>query len=150
MSVQRRFLSLCFALLLFPLSIGTAQEKVYKGKVYDSHNYQYSLTGLSVSGVTVFHLRVLDTEFRLDLEKIRSLTVVPGTESPYQGYVLADVVLRDGAVARAWVDFENYWIEGVDDKLGVVIKIKLTDIVRLDLTTETLRPAPAPVSVTPL
>jgi hypothetical protein len=139
-------------LLLLPFSWCGAQEKVIKGKVSDSQNYQYSLTGLSVSGVTVFHLKILDTEFRLQLEKIRSLAVVlePVTEPPNKGYVLADVTLNDGSVSRAWIDFENYWIEGVDEKLGEKLKIKLTDVVRLDLITEILPPAPAPASSTPL
>jgi hypothetical protein len=133
-------------LLLFPLHPGGAQEMVIKGKIVDQANSQYSLTGLSVSGVRVLHLKIGDTEFRLELEKIRSLAVVPEppAEPPFKGYVLADVTLTDGSVSRAWVDFENYWLEGLDEHLGVTLKIRLTDVVRLDLTAEKPPPAPSP------
>ena len=139
-------------LLLLCPARGTAQESIIKGKIVDTNNRAYELTGLTVSGMRVFHLKIGDAEFKLDLEKIRSLAVVadPGAAPPFQGFILCDIVLTEGTVVRAWVDFENYLIEGTDEHLGVKLTVKLTDVVRLDLTAEPVSPAPAPTSTVPL
>jgi hypothetical protein len=138
-------------LCLFSPSLCHAQEKTIKATVTDRQNNRFNLTGMTISGVTVVHILLKDSESRVNLEKIRSISVVaePAVPPPFKGYVLADIILVEGGSSRVWIDFENYWAEGVDETLGITIRIPLTDIARLDLTTAVVPPSPQTQSSTP-
>jgi hypothetical protein len=133
-------------LLLIALGLGSvaAQEKFYKAKVIDNQNNQYSLSNVAISGTTVFHCRLKDTVFTLDFSKVRSLAINPQAASPFQGYMPANFTLADGGSAQAYVDLDNFWLEGTEDNFQVRIQIKLSEVVRLDLTEEVIPPSPSP------
>jgi hypothetical protein len=139
-----------FSLLVSGLTFVQAQEKVYKLRLTDNQNRQYSLTQATLSGANVFHCRLKDTLFTIAFDQVRSLTVNPQADSPFKGFVLANFVLAAGNAAQAYVDLDNYWVEGTEVNFNVRIKIKLIEVVRLDLTTEvkppppSIEPAPSP------
>lgn len=150
-----RFITLARPILFIALLSGgmtsaAAQEATYDAKVVDDQNNNYSLSGFTISGTTVFHCRLKDTVFTLGFEKIRSLTVNTQAASPYTGYKPAVFVLADGRTAQTYVDLDNYWLEGTEDNFNVPIRIKLAEIVSLNLTAEaapqapTISPSPSP------
>lgn len=146
MAIKKRFLPLIPVLMLVILALLTPQEQSrFSGVVVDRENNSYNLSGLSVSGETFFHCRLKDAVFTVSFEKIQSVAFPEMTaESPYKGYVFADLVMVTGNQSRVYLNLENYWLEGIEENFGVKVKFTLSEIASVQIVQPELMPTPSP------
>ena len=122
-------LSIAIFFLMTVMITAVAQaQPVYRGSIVNINNYTYNLSEITISGNTVFHCRLQDTLFTLPFDKVQSVTITAGGESPYKGYVLADFVLTTGNQAQVYLNIENYRIEGIEENFNIRVKFPLTEI----------------------
>ncbi|HEQ71214.1 MAG TPA: hypothetical protein ENN69_01895 [Spirochaetia bacterium] len=130
--VPRIVLCLLFGAGLFPLLFG--QAETYRGNVIDAAGNRYTLTDLTISGTTRVHCILQDTFFTVGFDRLRSVTFTPeNTESPFQGYVRANLVTTGGTQTALYVNRENYVVQGVEENLGVKIRIPFTEVQTLEV-----------------
>jgi len=155
-------ISLLFLGLCLPLAAQTfmpaeassekpAPATLYSGRVTTTGNAVYTLKNFTISRLEYFNCRLRDSVFKIPFEKVQSLTLTPTPEPLYAGYTQGSVTWVGGGQVQVYVSTANYRVEGLDEKLGVSLKIPLSEIVTIQLIQEKQPGAKTPVTtqVTP-
>jgi len=143
MALKRLISALVLTTCLNMMGQAQAAFEDYQGQLTDTAANTYTLTHLSVAGQTYFRCRIRDSLFTISFNQLQTLSFPPTqTESPYKGYVLAEFLLLNGQRMRAYLNIENYWLEGLEINLGFRLKIPLNEVSRLEIIQPVKSPPP--------
>jgi hypothetical protein len=138
-NVTGKWHSLCVILIffsLFPIDDCFAESEGYTARMTDTDGNEYLFENFSRNGYEHFNCMVQDTVFKLDFNRIRSITFDDTSEIKAEGYRRATVVLTTNHSSTLYIATDTAEVGGIESNLAISLKLPLEQVTSIIFITE--------------
>ncbi|RPJ07832.1 MAG: hypothetical protein EHM28_05930 [Spirochaetaceae bacterium] len=111
---------------------------IYSCTITTVDNKVYALKNFTISRLEYFNCKLRESVFKIPFEKLSNVTLTETPEPLFAGYTLANLAWKDGGQIQVYMSTANYRVEGTEEKLGIILKIPLTEIRTIQIVQEKL------------